>query len=94
MSLLQGAIDTSMEDAPTPDVELDPEIRRDYRVRVPFAGNWREVLNTDSSAYGGSGMGNLGATVADDDPWKGFAFSARVTLPPLAVVWLRPDGRR
>ena len=39
----------------------------DYRVGLPLAGRWREVLNTDATSYGGSGMGNLGAVHGDPD---------------------------
>jgi len=37
---------------------------RDYRFGLPFAGTWREVVNTDAEGYGGSGVGNLGGVVA------------------------------
>ncbi len=43
-------------------VNFTPEVRRDYRVRVPFAGNWREVLNTDAAHYGGSNVGERRAS--------------------------------
>jgi 1,4-alpha-glucan branching enzyme len=72
---------------------LSPVPRDAYRVGLPQGGIWHEVLNTDADVYGGSGFGNLGSSVASEEPWKGFAFSALVTLPPLAVVWLTPDGR-
>ena len=62
-----------------------------YRVRVPFAGNWREALNTDSTFYGGSGIGNMGAVEAEPMPWNDQPFSALVTLPPLGAVWLIPE---
>jgi 1,4-alpha-glucan branching enzyme len=61
-----------------------------YRVGLPSSGSWREVLNTDASCYGGSGMGNSGLVMASDTPWHGLPASAEVTLPPLAVVWLEP----
>ena len=41
-------------------VNFTPNVCHDYRVRVPFAGTWREVLNTDSAHYGGSNVGNAG----------------------------------
>ena len=41
-------------------VNFTPQVLRDYRVRVPFAGTWREVLNTDAAIYGGSNVGNAG----------------------------------
>jgi len=58
------------------------------RFGLPEAGTWREVLNTDSGEYGGSGVGNGGAVTASDEPWAGRPASADVQLPPLGVVWL------
>jgi 1,4-alpha-glucan branching enzyme len=63
-----------------------------YRVGFPAVGRWREVLNTDSVYYGGSGVGNLGAVEAEAVPWHDQGFSAEVTLPPLGVVWFAPDS--
>ena len=62
----------------------------DYRIGLPSAGRWDEVLNTDSSAYGGSGVGNLGGVDADPTSWHGLPASARVSVPPLGALWLRP----
>ncbi len=42
-----------------------PVPRPGFRIGVPQAGRWREAVNTDATAYGGSGMGNLGGVVAD-----------------------------
>ena len=61
------------------------------RRRARRAGAWAELLNSDAEVYGGSGMGNLGGVDAEDQPWHGFDHSLPVTLPPLAVVLLRPD---
>ncbi|SHM26829.1 1,4-alpha-glucan branching protein GlgB [Cryptosporangium aurantiacum] len=63
----------------------------DYRVGLPRAGGWREIVNTDADVYGGSGVGNLGEVRAEARPWHGEPASATVTLPPLGVIWLRPD---
>jgi 1,4-alpha-glucan branching enzyme len=60
-----------------------------YRVGLPFAGIWDEILNTDASEYGGSGVGNFGAVEATDTPWAGRPASAELTLPPLAGLWLK-----
>jgi 1,4-alpha-glucan branching enzyme len=60
-----------------------------YRVGLPFAGTWDELVNTDAAEYGGSGVGNYGAVVATDEPWAGRPASAEVTLPPLAGLWLK-----
>ncbi len=58
-----------------------------YRIGLPAAGTWAEVLNTDAEAYAGSGVGNLGAVEATLDPWHGQVASATITVPPLATVW-------
>jgi 1,4-alpha-glucan branching enzyme len=62
----------------------------DYRIGLPFAGEWEELLNTDAEAYGGSGVGNLGAVTAAEEPWMGRPASAVLTLPPLGALWLKP----
>jgi 1,4-alpha-glucan branching enzyme len=62
-----------------------------YRVGLPRAGRWREVINTDGYGYAGSGAGNLGAVDAVAEPYHGQPASAALTLPPLAVLWLVPD---
>jgi 1,4-alpha-glucan branching enzyme len=61
-----------------------------YRVGLPFAGRWEELLNTDATAFGGSGVGNLGIIEALDEPWAGRPASAEIVLPPLSGLWLRP----
>ncbi len=61
----------------------------DYRVGLPRAGVWDEVLNTDAGTYSGSGVGNLGAVEVTDEPWHGQPASATLQVPPLATVWLR-----
>jgi len=66
-----------------------PVPRREYRVGVPRAGRWAEVLNTDSAHYGGSNLGNGGGVRSEPVPWHGQPHSIRVTLPALAAVWLR-----
>jgi 1,4-alpha-glucan branching enzyme len=67
---------------------LTPVPRYGYRVGLPAAGRWEELLNTDAVEWGGSGIGNYGAVDASDAPWHGRPWSALVTLPPLAVLWL------
>ena len=70
---------------------LSPVVREGYRVGLPRNGRWREVLNTDAAAFGGSGAGNGGSVQADGDTWHGQPHSALVTLPPLSVLWLVPE---
>jgi 1,4-alpha-glucan branching enzyme len=63
-----------------------------YRVGLPAAGRWREVINTDAIVYGGSGVGNLGAIEAGPEPWHGLPASAVIAVPPLGVLWLTPEA--
>ncbi|WP_349897299.1 1,4-alpha-glucan branching protein GlgB [Parafrigoribacterium soli] len=60
-----------------------------YRVGLPFAGVWDELVNTDAVDFGGSGVGNYGSVTASDIPWAGRPASAEITLPPLAGLWLK-----
>jgi 1,4-alpha-glucan branching enzyme len=62
----------------------------DYRIGMPRAGEWSEVLNTDAGDYGGSGVGNMGIVRTEDVPWHGMPSSARLRIPPLGAIWLRP----
>ena len=61
-----------------------------YRLGLPQAGTWREVLNSDATVYNGSGIGNLGAVRAVDEPWHGRPASAQLVLPPNSAIWLEP----
>jgi len=69
-----------------------PVPRYGYRVGVPFGGFWREALNSDAVEYGGSGVGNLGGVEAEQVPAHGRPWSLPLTLPPLGVVILLPEG--
>jgi 1,4-alpha-glucan branching enzyme len=69
-------------------MNFTPEVRRDYRVKVPFGGPWREVLNTDADIYGGSNTGNGGVVVATT---VGDGAELSLTLPPLATALFVPE---
>jgi 1,4-alpha-glucan branching enzyme len=71
---------------------LSPVPRDAYRLGMPQAGRWVEALNTDSTYYGGSDVGNLGGVEAEEYGWHDQPYSAEVTLPPLGVLWLVPDS--
>jgi 1,4-alpha-glucan branching enzyme len=70
---------------------FSPVVRNGYRVGLPTAGRWTEVLNTDSRFYGGSDVGNPGGVLAEAMPWNGQPYSAQLTIPPLAGVMLVPE---
>ncbi|MNW11173.1 1,4-alpha-glucan branching enzyme GlgB [compost metagenome] len=65
-----------------------PVPRLGYRLGVPVAGSYREVINTDGVVYGGSGVGN-GVVESSPMGWHGKADSVVVSLPPLAtLMWV------
>jgi 1,4-alpha-glucan branching enzyme len=69
-----------------------PIPRLGYRVGVPEGGYWRELLNSDGADYGGSNMGNRGGVHAEAAPAHGRPYSLRLTLPPLAALFLKAVG--
>jgi 1,4-alpha-glucan branching enzyme len=68
-----------------------PVPRYNYRLGVPRGGRWRELLNSDAPLYGGSGMGNFGAAEATPMPYESFGHSLSITVPPLAVLFFKPE---
>jgi len=71
---------------------LTPVPRRGYRLGVPHAGHWQELLNTDAADYGGSGIGNYGGVATDDTPAHGRPHSVCLSLPPLSTMFFRHRG--
>jgi 1,4-alpha-glucan branching enzyme len=70
-------------------LNFTPVPRHGYRVGVPHAGLYREVLNSDSSYYGGSNLGNS-AVATEPVACMGYPQSVVLTLPPLAGLVLAP----
>jgi 1,4-alpha-glucan branching enzyme len=66
-----------------------PVPRHNYRVGAPRGGFWREILNSDSTNYGGSGQGNMGGIEASPLPFHGYPYSLNLTLPPLGAVYFK-----
>jgi 1,4-alpha-glucan branching enzyme len=71
-----------------------PIVRQGYRIGVPIGGTWLETLNSDAPFYGGSGVGNLGRVQAHESPCHGRAHTLSLTLPPLGIVVLTPEGAK
>jgi 1,4-alpha-glucan branching enzyme len=67
-------------------VNATPVVRHGYRLGVPGAGFYREIINTDAETYGGTNVGNMGGFEAEDFPWQGRTHSLMISLPPLATV--------
>ena len=68
---------------------LTPAPQLGYRVGVPRGGRWREIVNSDAAVYGGSNLGNNGGAEASAQAAHAQAYSLLLTLPPLAVIYLR-----
>jgi 1,4-alpha-glucan branching enzyme len=67
---------------------LTPVPREGYRIGVPGQGSYRERINSDSTYYGGSDIGNQGHLAVHDVPFHGFSQSVLLSLPPLACLIL------
>jgi 1,4-alpha-glucan branching enzyme len=68
-----------------------PVVRENYRIGVPRQGFYREILNTDSKYYGGTDTGNAGGVRAEPFPWNDRPYSIKLRLPPLAVMFFKPQ---
>jgi 1,4-alpha-glucan branching enzyme len=73
-------------------LNLTPVVREGYRLGVPAAGRWREIINTDAEVYGGTNAGNGGALETLAEPSHGHPQSIALTLPPLAALILKRDS--
>jgi len=71
-------------------MNFTPVVRHGYRVGMPAASAYEEILNSDDQRYGGSGVGNRGRLMPENQPWHGRAQSLALTLPPLAAIYLAP----
>jgi len=60
----------------------------DFVLGLPHSGEWVEAFNSDAPDFGGSGVGNCGVVHAHTEPWGELPASARLTLPPLGVLFL------
>jgi 1,4-alpha-glucan branching enzyme len=73
-------------------VNFTPVPRASYRIGLPEPGRWREILNTDAAAYGGSNSGNAGGVDAMAGEWAGLPCHADLMVPPLGTLWLAHEG--
>jgi 1,4-alpha-glucan branching enzyme len=82
---------TSSSDAVVCVCNFTPVPRHGYRIGVPTAGWYRELLNTDAFHYGGSNVGNSGGVQSVAGPCHDFPHSLTLTLPPLGMLMLKRD---
>ena len=73
-------------------LNFTPVVRTNYRIGVPSAGHYREVLNSDSRFYGGSDVGNGPDIESQGISWMGQRDSICLTLPPLGALVLTLTG--
>jgi 1,4-alpha-glucan branching enzyme len=66
-----------------------PVVRHGYRMGVPEQGVYKEVYSSDDPKYGGSGVLNAGTMQADPIEWHGRPYSICLTVPPLAVSFIK-----
>ena len=72
---------------------FSPLVLEAYRVGLPRAGNYKQLLNTDAEVYGGGGIGVVKSVKAESVPSHGLDYSAEITLPPLATMWFQAPRR-
>ena len=70
-------------------VNFTPVPRPAYRIGVPEAGWYRELLNSDARTYGGGNMGNGGGVFTEPIASHGYAQSISVMVPPLGFLMLK-----
>ncbi len=72
-------------------LNFTPVTRQGYRIGLPQAGTYRELLNSDSEYFGGSNAGNEGRIDATPQPWMGQEQSVLLSLPPMGALVLKRD---
>ena len=72
-------------------LNFTPVKRENYRIGVPHDGEYKEIINSDSSYYGGSNVGNDTIVRTEAKSWMGFPCSLKLTLPPLGGIILGPE---
>jgi 1,4-alpha-glucan branching enzyme len=73
-------------------VNATPIVRHNYRLGVPRAGFYREIINTDGQTYGGGNVGNYGGVQSEDRQWMGREHSILIQLPPLSTLAFKPGS--
>jgi len=71
---------------------MTPTTRQHYSIGVPISGEWNELLNSDAKEYGGSGHGNSGKVQTSPVPTHGKKHALTLTLPPLGILFLKPEA--
>lgn len=75
-------------------LNFQPEVYSDFRIGVPYPGQYQELLSSDATEFGGSGMGNPDILKAEPVPCHGEKWSVRVTVPPIGGILLQKLPRK
>ena len=70
-------------------LNFQPEVYSDFRIGVPYAGYYRQLLSSDETEFGGSGKGSPGILKAEPVPCHGEKWSVRVQVPPIGGILLQ-----
>ncbi len=73
---------------------MTPTLRYNYKVGVPFAAEWVEILNSDAKEFGGAGHGNKGGIESANVPIHGRENSVELVLPPLSIIFLKAQQKQ
>lgn len=87
-------IDPTTQDKILVTCNFTPVVRHGYRLGVPDAGNYVEILNSDHQKFGGSQVVNEGSFTAEAVAWHDLPYSIQVTLPPLGFALFKLDIRQ
>ena len=71
-----------------------PVLRESYIMGAPVAGSYKELINSDDAAFGGSGLHHNKAVRSKKVPMHGFDQSITITLPPLSAVYFEVPAPR
>ena len=75
-------------------LNFQPEVYSDFRIGVPYPGQYQELLSSDATAFGGSGKGNPDILKAEPVPCHGEKWSVRVSVPPIGGILLQKLPRK
>lgn len=75
-------------------LNFQPDVYSDFRIGVPYPGQYQEILSSDATEFGGSGKGNPGILKAEPVPCHGEKWSVRVTVPPIGGILLQKLPRK
>ena len=75
-------------------LNFQPEVYSDFRIGVPYAGYYRQLLSSDETEFGGSGKGSPGILKAEPVPCHGEKWSVRVQVPPIGGILLQKIPRK